>query len=84
MSLEKLKKALKDKTLKIGTDVTLKALRNGKAKTVFLSSNCPEILLKQIQKYTKLVGVDLVKLDISNEELGAVCKRPFSINMCYT
>ena len=84
MSLEKLKKALKDKTLKIGTDVTLKAMRKGGAKTVFISSNCPESLLKQVERYSKLVGVDLVKLEISNEELGAICKKPFSINMCYS
>lgn len=84
MSLEKLKKAIKDKNLKIGTEVTMRAIRKGEAKTVFVSKNCPESLLKRLDKYSKLAGVDLVRLDITNEELGAVCKKPFSINMCYS
>ena len=82
--MEKLKKALNDKKLKYGTETTLKAIRKGEVKTVFVSKNCPKELLSQIERYSKIMGLDLVKLDIDNEELGAICKKPFSINMCYT
>ena len=84
MTLDKLKKAINDKKLKYGTDETLKAIRKGQAKIVFISSNCPDELRLRIEKYGNVVGFDLVKLEINNEELGAVCKKPFTINMCYS
>ncbi len=76
--------ALKKGKIVIGTEVTLKALKNGKAKSVFLAKNCPEDLRKQIKKYCDISGVELNELDQTNEELGSTCKKPFSINCCYS
>jgi large subunit ribosomal protein L30e len=75
--------ALKKGKVIVGTDSTLKALKNSKAKEVFLSKNCPEDLKKQIKRYCEISGAKLNELDQTNEELGSACKKPFSINACY-
>ena len=84
MSLIELKKALKEKTITFGTEKTLKMLRNGKAKKIFLSSNCPEAITETIEYYAKLNNIDVVKLKIPNDEIGLTCKKQFGISvLCY-
>ena len=84
MSLTELKKALKEKTITFGTEKTLKLLRDGKAKKVFISSNCPEATKETIEYYVKLNNIDLIKLRIPNDEIGLTCKKQFGISvLCY-
>ena len=83
MSLSNLKTALKDNKVVFGTERALKALKNNGAKEVFVSKNCPEDLKETIEKYSKLNEIKVSMLDIFNDELGSVCKKPFSINVCY-
>jgi len=78
-----LKEAIKKGKIIVGTDSTLKALKNSEAKEVFLSVNCPDDLKNQIKRYCEISGAKLNELDQTNEELGATCKKPFSINVCY-
>ncbi len=82
MSLDNLKKVLKEGKLKIGADETLKSLKKMEAKEVFVSSSCPEELLEKIEKYCVLGGCTVSKLKENSKELGAACKKPFSINIC--
>lgn len=82
MSTENLKKALNEKTFTIGTEKTLKELKKGKVKEVFLAKNCPELLKKRIQKYSEVTKVKVTQLQETNEEVGSLCKKPFSINVC--
>ncbi|MEM4245035.1 MAG: ribosomal L7Ae/L30e/S12e/Gadd45 family protein [Candidatus Nanoarchaeia archaeon] len=79
--MDELRKALKETTITFGTESTLKRLRNGKAKKVFMASNCPESTKKRIEYYTKIAKVELVKLDIPSDEIGLICKKPFSISV---
>jgi large subunit ribosomal protein L30e len=79
--MSELKKALKEKKLNFGTDLTLKKLRDGKVKKVFLASNCPENTKKTIKYYAKLSKAEVIELEVSNEELGVLCKKPFMISV---
>ncbi len=79
MSLEELKKALKEKSLVMGLDKITKKLKMGKLKKVFVAKNCPIGIVKDLEYYSKINKVELVKLDKSNEEIGMICKKPFSI-----
>lgn len=84
MSLTELKKALKEKTITFGTDKTLKMLRNGKAKKVFLASNCQEDTRQTIMHYAKINNIEVINLEIPNDEIGLNCKKPFNISVfCY-
>ena len=82
MSLENLKKAIKEDTLTIGTERTLKALKQGKTKEVFVSKNCSDSLKEQVKKYGEISGIKITELDETNEEIGTLCKKPFSVNLC--
>lgn len=77
MSLEELKKALKEKTIIFGTEKSLKNLRNGKTKRVFLASNCPEKTRKEIKGY----DVEVIELKEPNTEIALICKRPHPISV---
>jgi len=79
--LVEIKKLLKTKKLVIGTEITIKRLKAGKLAQVFVSSNCPDKIKKDIEYYSKLGGTNIIKLKIPNDELGIVCKKPFSISV---
>ena len=84
MSLADLKKAVKEEKLVFGTDRTLKMIREGKAKKVFISSNCPKQVREDIKHYATIAGMEVNELKEPNEELGIICKKPFSISvLCY-
>lgn len=77
MSLEKLRKAIKEEKIIYGTERTLKNLRLGKTKTVFLSGNCPDSIKEKIKKYK----TEIIELAETSEELALICKRPHSITV---
>lgn len=80
MSLSELRKTLKEKKVTFGVKVTLKNLRNGKVSKIFLSTNCPEDIRKEIKSY----DVKVVELEIPSDELASICKRshPISVLSC--
>ena len=51
------------------------------AKIVYTTKNIPDSDAEQIATHAKVVGVEVVSLDITNEELGTLCKKPFSISV---
>ena len=79
--MEEIKKILKEKNLTIGTERTLKRLRAGKLKKIFLSSNCPENVSSIIERYAKLSEIGITRINLNNEELGILCKRPHHISV---
>ncbi len=76
-----LKQALTEGKVVIGTQRVLKLLKQGKLKKIYLSSNCPDKVLSDIQYYSKMTKVAVVKLKKPNDELGTFCKKPFSISV---
>ncbi len=81
VQIAELKKFLKLGKLTLGTEKTLKILRLGNAEKIFLSSNCPEIVRKDIEYYAKLAKVPLVQLKQPNDELGTLCKKPYPVSV---
>ena len=76
-----IKKLLKAGNIILGTQRTMKSLRLGKVEKVLLSSNINEKAEKDISYYAGLSNAEIQKLDIPNDELGIVCKKPFSISV---
>lgn len=56
-------------------------IKNGKVEKVYLAKNAPEDIVKDIEYYSKIGGFEVIKLDITNEELGAMFKKPFKISV---
>lgn len=79
--MEEIKKLLKTDKLILGADRTLKALREGTAKKVFVASNVSEKLLEDLEQYSKLNSTELIKTDKTNEQLGVFCKKSFSVQV---
>jgi len=75
MSVEKLKKALKEEKIIYGIDNTIKNLKLGKTKSVFLAKNCPVEIREEIKKYK----IEVIELDESSDEIALICKRPHQI-----
>ncbi len=80
-NISELKKLLKADKVILGTDRTLKLLKLGTADRVFLSSNCPEDVKKDIEYYAKLSNVPLIYLNQPNDELGILCKKPYPVSV---
>jgi ribosomal protein L30E len=71
----------RENKLILGTRVTEKAFKNGKAQKVFVASNCDELTLKKIQHYATIANVEVVQLDLDNKELGQKLAKPFLVSM---
>ena len=79
--LNEVRAVIKEKGIVIGTDETMKLLRKGKVKKVYLASNVGAGVKQDIQHYGSIGQVPVVDLDINNEQLGTLCKKPFSISV---
>lgn len=76
-----IKKLFEQDKLVIGTDETLKGIRAGKIKRVFLSSNASPETKASIERFCSINQVDSVEIDQSSEEVGTLCKKPFAVSV---
>ena len=76
-----IKKAIEVGKIVIGTERTLKSLKLGKLKKVFLANNCLQRTKQDVEYYSRLAKVEVVNLEEPNEELGTICKKQFSISV---
>ncbi|HIH42193.1 TPA: 50S ribosomal protein L30e [Candidatus Woesearchaeota archaeon] len=76
-----IKKAIEVGKIVIGTQRTLKSLKLGRLKKIFLANNCPQRTKDDIEYYSKIANVEVVNLEEPNEELGTICKKQFSISV---
>lgn len=81
MPLDEIKANLKGSRLILGTDRTIKGLKSGKMSKVFLSENCSERVRADVDYYGRLGACSVEVLDVPNEELGLLCKKPFSVSV---
>ena len=76
-----IKKMIKAGNVMIGTGRAIKSLKLGKVEKIFMSSNCPAKVENDINYYAGLCAAELYKLEYPNDELGIICKKPFSISV---
>lgn len=79
--MEDIKKLVKEKKVFIGTEQTMKNLKLGNVSKIFLASNCIDNVKEDIKHYSELAGTEVVELDTPNDELGLMCRKPFSISV---
>ncbi len=77
--LQKLRLLIGSERMVIGSERTLKYLKNGKVEEIYLASNAPEEVVADIEYYAKLANVPVYKLEIDNEELGGFIRKPFKV-----
>lgn len=80
-NIEEIRKLLKEKKLIIGTNEVIKGLKLGRLSRIYLSKNVPSEVEGDIKHYASVSGIEIVKLNQSNDTLGTLCKKPFSISV---
>jgi len=76
-----IKKLIKAKNLAIGTERTIKNLKLGRVEKVIISSNCTDKVVDDLNYYASLNKTETMKVHYPNDELGVICKKPFSISV---
>ena len=74
-----IRKLIGSEKLILGTDRVLKATRQGNVEKIILASNAPPMLKRSLTKYQQVGKFVLEDAGIPNDELGTICKRPFSV-----
>ena len=80
-TLAEIRKLAEAGKLILGTEKTVKELKTGGINKVFITSNCPDNVREDIGKYASLSNAEVEELEIPNDELGVICKKPFSISI---
>lgn len=73
---------LQEKKVCIGRERCLKKLRLGEVKQVYIASNCPR--REDVDRLAALSGAVVETLSANNKELGALCRKPFSVSVICT
>ena len=76
---QEIRKLLGTDKLLIGTERTIKELRNGTLSKVILADNCPVDERVEIERLAELAGTAVELSGVDNEELGVLCRKPFRI-----
>ncbi len=77
MSMELLKKSLKEDKLVYGFRNALLGLKNGKVSKIYLAKNCPDEFKNKLKNY----DVEIIELNEPNKEISLICKKKFSVNI---
>ena len=81
MSLVKLREALRKEKFVFGTRETVRELKMGKVKVVFVSDDCDDGTKESIKYYSKLSKVEVVQLKQKAKEIAQVCKKNFPVSV---
>jgi len=65
----------------LGTEKSMKALKNGDAKLVIFASNCESGSRDDLDYYSKLGNVPTLEYRGTGVDLGMVCGKPFVVSM---
>jgi large subunit ribosomal protein L30e len=65
--------------VEFGTKSTIDNIRNGKAKAVIIADNTPLVIKQDIEQYSKIGSIPLVKFRGTALTLGEVCGKPFIV-----
>jgi len=76
-----IKKAIEDGKLIIGFKETMQALRQKEVAKVITARNVEEGRMADLKDLAAVSEVELVTLTQANDELGVICKKPFSISV---
>lgn len=81
MTIAELKKNIGNKKLILGRDRTIKLMKKGEVKDVFLAANCSDEINDDINSLAKKFNIKVSQLKITNEEVGVAVKKPFAVSV---
>ncbi len=78
-ALTELRKHVQGSKLVIGTAAVMKLLKHNRLARIFVASNSPASIKDDLKHYGTMSDCEIVELQVPNDELGVLCKKPFSI-----
>ena len=72
---------MKSGKVALGYQSTLKTIRQGKAKLIIISSNCPPLRKSEIEYYAMLSKTGVHQYTGTNIELGTACGKFFRVGL---
>jgi len=81
MSVAQLREALRSQKLVVGTRQTLRNLKRGKVKVVFLSKDCHPHTKETISYYSTLGKVQIIPMEQGGREIAQLCKKNFPVSV---
>lgn len=80
-AIDEIRKQLENEKLLIGSERTIKALRKDEIEKIWLAKNPKPEVKEEIEHFKELQGTKVETLDVTNEELGVLCKKQHSISV---
>lgn len=72
------KRILESGKMEFGSKKTIEKVKNGEAKFVVVSSNCPD--RKKIEESSKIAEVQVIASKLTSIQLGKLCGKPFLVS----
>ncbi len=80
-NIEDIKRLIKEGKAVIGQKSVIRGLRADKFEKVYLASNPSSGLADDVEHMAGLGKFSIIRLRCPNDELGVICKKPFSISV---
>lgn len=80
MNTQEIRKLLEQDKLIIGYNEVRQAVADKTARNVYIANNAEEQRSLAMSDYCSMSSLDVEILDIRNDQLGSVCRKPFSIS----
>ncbi|MCS7104568.1 MAG: 50S ribosomal protein L30e [Thermofilaceae archaeon] len=78
--VREIRTAVKTGKVAIGSKETINTVINGNARLVIISSNIPQTVRRDIERYCKLSKTPLYEYPGTSWDLGAACNKPFMVS----
>jgi large subunit ribosomal protein L30e len=66
--------------VELGSDKARKIALMGNAKLIVLANNMPKTTLRDLEHFSRLSNVAIIKFDGTSLELGTICGKPFPVS----
>ena len=76
---DEIKTALSQKTLIVGTRTVVRELKSKHVRSVFVASNAPTEVAKDLQHYSEISKTPLHHFNGTGKQLGTFLGKPFSV-----
>lgn len=79
---QRLRNLINEGKIVIGSEKIIKMLLKGEEfEEIIIAKNTPVNIQEEIKRYADVNNVNVEILDVTNEELGVICKKPFHISV---
>lgn len=80
-AIAEIKKLFEQGKIVLGEERTMKMVKSGSIKRVFVSKNCKATVAQDLKRAGSLGVLEVVELPLSSDEVGALCRKQFGVSI---